>query len=169
MVFWCFFKSFWVLGPILAHQTDKFKLNGQFCFSKYPWGPWRRLSSGVICISKIHQVFCDSGAALVDFFKLMKMLPNISLISMIIKKVFLSVSIANLIVVIRHKFLQSSDFTNLSFITKSMGLKVFSVLFIANVLLKASLLVKSHNLYDLNTYSQRPISHGFLYWLCTTS
>ena len=92
MVFW----SFWVLSPILAHQTAKFKLSGQFCFSRHPWGPWGRLSSGVICISKIYQLFCDSGAALVDFFKLMKMLPNVSFISMVIKKVFLSVSIATI-------------------------------------------------------------------------
>ena len=79
------------MGPILAHQTAKFKLSGQFRFSRHPWGPWGRLSSGVICISKIYQLFCDSGAALVDFFKLMKMLPNVSFISMVIKKVFLSV------------------------------------------------------------------------------
>ena len=31
-----------------------------------------------------------------DFFKLMKMLPNVSFISMVIKKVFLSVSIATI-------------------------------------------------------------------------
>ena len=92
MVFW----SFWVLGPILAHQTAKFKLSGQFRFSRHPWGPWGRLSSGVICIWKIYQLFCDSGAALVDFFTLMKMLPNVSFISMVIKKVFLSVSIATI-------------------------------------------------------------------------
>ena len=84
------------MGPILAHQTAKFKLSGQFRFSRHPWGPWGRLSSGVICISKIYQLFCDSGAALVDFFKLMKMLPNVSFISMVIKKVFLSVSIATI-------------------------------------------------------------------------
>ena len=89
-VFW----SFWVLGPILAHQTAKFKLSGQFCFSRHPWGHWGRLSSGVICISKIYHLFCDSGGALVDFFKLTKMLPNVSFISMVIKKMFLSVSIA---------------------------------------------------------------------------
>ena len=92
MVVW----SFWYLSPILANQTAKFKLSGQFCFSKHPWGSWGRLSSGVICISKIYQLFCDSGAALVDFFKLMKMLPNVSFISMVIKKVFLSVSIATI-------------------------------------------------------------------------
>jgi hypothetical protein len=90
------FKSFWVLGPILVHQTAKFKLSGQFCFSRHPWGPWERQSSEVICISKIYQLFCDSGAALVDFFKLMKMLPNVSFISMVIKNVFLSVSIATI-------------------------------------------------------------------------
>ena len=92
MVFW----SFWLLGPILAHQTAKFKLSGQFCFSRHPLGPWGRQSSGVICIWKIYQLFCDSGAALVDFFKLMKMLPNVSFISMVIKKVFLSVSLATI-------------------------------------------------------------------------
>ena len=53
MVFW----SLWVLGPILAHQTAKFKLSGQFCFSIHPWGPWKRQSSGVICIWKIFQLF----------------------------------------------------------------------------------------------------------------
>ena len=68
-VFW----SFWVLGPILAHQTAKFELSGQFRFSRHPWGPWGRLSSGVICIWKIYQLFCDSGAALADFFTFMKM------------------------------------------------------------------------------------------------
>ena len=52
------------MGPILAHQTEKFKLSGQFHFSRHPWGPWGRLSSGVICISKIYQLFCDSGAGL---------------------------------------------------------------------------------------------------------
>ena len=91
-VFW----SFWVLGPILAHQTAKFKLSGQFRFSRHPWGPWGRQSSGVICIWKIYQLFCDSGAALADFFTFMKMLPNVSFISMVIKKVFLSVSIATI-------------------------------------------------------------------------
>ena len=63
---------------------------------RHPWGPWGCLSSGVICIWKIYQLFCDSGAALVDFFTLMKMLPNVSFISMVIKKVFLSVSIATI-------------------------------------------------------------------------
>ena len=92
MVFW----SFWVLGPILAHQTAKFELSGQFCFSRHPWGPWGRQSSGVICIWKIYQLFCDSGAALADFFTSMKMLPNVSFISMVIKKVFLSVLIATI-------------------------------------------------------------------------
>ena len=42
------FLSILVLGPILAHQTTKFKLSGQFCFSIHPWGPWGHLSSGVI-------------------------------------------------------------------------------------------------------------------------
>ena len=44
MVFW----SFWVFGLIVAHQTAKFKLSGQFRFSRHPWGPWGRQSSGVI-------------------------------------------------------------------------------------------------------------------------
>ena len=43
MVFW----NFWVLGPILARQTAKFELSGQFHFSRHPWGPWGRQSSGV--------------------------------------------------------------------------------------------------------------------------
>ena len=84
MVFW----SLWPLSPILAHQTAKFELSGQFRFSRHPWGPWGRQSSGVICIWKIFQLFCDSGAALVDFFILMKMLPNVCFIGMVIKKVF---------------------------------------------------------------------------------
>ena len=41
------FQSFLVLNPILAHQTTKFKISGQFCFSRHPCG---RQSSGVICI-----------------------------------------------------------------------------------------------------------------------
>ena len=43
-----------------------------------------------------YQLFCDSGAALADFFTFMKMLPNVSFISMVIKKVFLSASIATI-------------------------------------------------------------------------
>ena len=86
MVFW----SFLVLGPILAHQTTKFELTGQFRFSRHPWGPWGRQSSGVICIWKIYQLVCDSGASLADFFTFMKMLPIVSFISsMVAKKVFL--------------------------------------------------------------------------------
>ena len=85
MVFW----SFWVLGPILAHQTANFELSGQFHFSRHPWGPRGCQSSGVICIWKIYQLFCDSGTALVDFFTFMKMLPNV-------EKVFLSISIAKI-------------------------------------------------------------------------
>ena len=42
-VFW----SFWVLGPILAHQTAKFELSGQFSFSRHPWGPWKHQNSGM--------------------------------------------------------------------------------------------------------------------------
>ena len=51
------FQSFWVLDPILSHQTTKFELSGQFCFSRHPWGSWGRQSSGVICIWKIFQLF----------------------------------------------------------------------------------------------------------------
>ena len=58
MVFWQVFGSFLVLGPILAHQTTKFKLSGYFCFSRHPWEPWGRLNSGVICIWIIFQLFC---------------------------------------------------------------------------------------------------------------
>ena len=97
MVFW----NLWVLGPILAHQTARFKLSGQFRFSRHSWGPWGHLSSRVISIWKIYQLFCDNGAALVDFFTLMKMLPNASFISMAIKKVFLSVSIATISTVLQ--------------------------------------------------------------------
>ena len=77
-------------------QSAKFKLSRQFCFSKHPWGPWGRQSSGVICISKIYQLFCDSGTALAYFFTFKKMLPNVSFIRMVIKKVFFSVSIATI-------------------------------------------------------------------------
>ena len=59
-------------------------------------GPLERQSSGVICIWKIYQLFCDSGTALADFFPSLEMLPNVSFISMVIKKVFLSVSIATI-------------------------------------------------------------------------
>ena len=55
--FWTVFWSFWVLGPILAHQTAKFKLSGKFCFSRHPWGSWERQSSGVICIWSFFQLF----------------------------------------------------------------------------------------------------------------
>ena len=41
-------------------------------------------------------MFCDTGAALANFFTFMKMLPNVSFKSMVIKKVFLSVSIATI-------------------------------------------------------------------------
>ena len=43
MVFW----NFWVKGPILAHQTAKFKLSGQFRFSRHHWGPWGYQCSGM--------------------------------------------------------------------------------------------------------------------------
>ena len=88
--------SFCGLGPILAHQTAKFKLSGQCPFSWHPWGPWGCLSSGVICIWKIYQLFCDNGTALVDFFTLMKMLPYVNFISTVIKKsVYVSINSHN--------------------------------------------------------------------------
>ena len=62
----------------------------------HPWEPWGHQSSGVICIWKIYHLFCDSCAALADFFTFIKMLPNVSFIRMVIKKVFLSVSIATI-------------------------------------------------------------------------
>ena len=42
-----FFLTFQLLDPILAHQTAKFELSGQFCFTRHPWGPWGRQSSGM--------------------------------------------------------------------------------------------------------------------------
>ena len=68
MVFPTVFWSFWVLDPILAHQTAKFKLSGQFCFSRHPWGPWERQSSGVICIWKIFQLIFWWRRPLAIFF-----------------------------------------------------------------------------------------------------
>ena len=41
------FQTFLVLGPILAHQSTKFQLNGWYCFSRHPWESWGRLNSGV--------------------------------------------------------------------------------------------------------------------------
>ena len=41
------FRSFSVLGPILAHQTTKYELSGWFRFSSHPREPWGRLNSGV--------------------------------------------------------------------------------------------------------------------------
>ena len=57
MFFLTVFWSSWVLGPILAHHTTKFELNGQFYFSIHPWGAWGSQSSGVICIWKMFQMF----------------------------------------------------------------------------------------------------------------
>ena len=41
------FPTFLVLGPILVHQNTKFELSGWFPFSRHPWRPWERQSSGV--------------------------------------------------------------------------------------------------------------------------
>ena len=70
--------------------------SADFGFIPLLWLPQGRQSSGVIYIWKIYQLFCDSGAALADFFTFMKMLPNVSFISMVITEVFLSVSIATI-------------------------------------------------------------------------
>ena len=37
----------WLLGPILAHQSTKFEIREWFCFSRHPWGPWGRQTSGM--------------------------------------------------------------------------------------------------------------------------
>ena len=37
--------AFGLLSPILAHQSAKFELSGQFCISRLPWGPWESQSS----------------------------------------------------------------------------------------------------------------------------
>ena len=49
-VFFCDFLdvlNFIRFGWIVAHQTTKFKLSGQFCFFRHPWGSWGRQSSGL--------------------------------------------------------------------------------------------------------------------------
>ena len=75
-----FFQSFWVLGPILAHQTAKFKFSGQFRFSRHPWGPWERQSSGVICIWKIFQLFFGWQRHLVKKIVFFKLKPDVTFI-----------------------------------------------------------------------------------------
>ena len=75
-VFW----SFWVLGPILAHQTAKFELSGQFCFSRHPWGPWGRQNSGVICIWKIFQLFFGWWRRLAEKNVFLKSKPDVTFI-----------------------------------------------------------------------------------------
>ena len=92
--------------------------------SRHPWGPWGRQSSGVICIWKIYQLFCDSGAALVDFFTFMQMLPNVSFIIMVIKKSFF-VSINS------HNFKFSTEMHSLKayIIMKHLNQKLVSVIF----------------------------------------
>ena len=75
-VFW----SSWVLGPILAHQTAKFKLSGQFCFYRHPWGPWGRQNSGVICIWKIFQLFFGWWRHLAEKTVFLKSKPEVTFI-----------------------------------------------------------------------------------------
>ena len=72
------FRTFLVLGPILAHQTTKFELSGWFCFSRHPWGPWGRLNSGVICIWKIFQLFCGCWRHLAKKFVFFKLKPDVT-------------------------------------------------------------------------------------------
>ena len=75
-VFW----SFWVLGPILAHQTAKFEFSGQFRFSRHPWGPWGRQNSGLICICKIFQLFFGRWRRLVEKIVFLKSKPEVTFI-----------------------------------------------------------------------------------------
>ena len=75
--FLMFFWSFWVLGPILAHQTTKFKLSGWFRFSRHPWDLWGRLNSGVICIWKIFQLFCGCWRHLAKKYGFFKLKPDV--------------------------------------------------------------------------------------------
>ena len=75
-----FFRTFLVLGPILAHQTTKFELNGWFRFSRHPWEPWERLNNGVICIWKIFQLFCGFWRHLAKIFVFFKMKPDVTFI-----------------------------------------------------------------------------------------
>ena len=73
------FRSFLVLDPILAHQTTKFELRW-FCFSRRPWGPWGRLSSRVIYISKIFQLFFGCWRHLPKKFVFFKLKPDVPFI-----------------------------------------------------------------------------------------
>ena len=57
-------------------------------------------------MKNIYQLLCDSGAALMDFFTLIEMLPNVKIISMVIKKVFLSVSIAKFQIFYRNALIE---------------------------------------------------------------
>jgi hypothetical protein len=75
-VFW----SFWVLGPILVHQTAKFELSGQFCFSRHLWGPWGHQNSGVICIWKIFQLFFGWWRRLAEKNVFLKLKPDVTFI-----------------------------------------------------------------------------------------
>ena len=54
------------------------------------WGSWGRVNSADTRVLRFVLIYCDSGAALADFFTLMKMLSNVNFISMAIKKRFLS-------------------------------------------------------------------------------
>ena len=52
-IFLCFFviseifPTLFNFGWIVARQTTKFELSGQFCFFRHPWGSWGRQSSGL--------------------------------------------------------------------------------------------------------------------------
>ena len=69
------FQSFLVLGPILAHQTTKFKFSGWIC-----WGAWERQSIRIICIWKIFQLFFGCWRHLAKIFVFFKLKPDITFI-----------------------------------------------------------------------------------------
>ena len=74
------FQSSLVLGPILVHQTTKFKLSGWFCFFRHLWGHWECLNSGIICIWKIFQLFCGCWRHLAKKFVFFKLKPDVTFI-----------------------------------------------------------------------------------------
>jgi hypothetical protein len=91
-VFW----SFWVLGLILARQTAKFELSGQFGFSRHPWGPWERQNSGVLCIWKIFQLFFGRWRCLAEKNVFLKSKPEVTFIILHDQKVALSLCLATI-------------------------------------------------------------------------
>ena len=59
--------------PISAHEPTKFELSGQFCFTRHPWGPWGRQSSGMKPKSAVIWV-------LVKKFVFFKLMPDVTFI-----------------------------------------------------------------------------------------